>query len=313
MRIAVFGAGGVGGYFGGRLAQAGEEVVFIARGAHLQALQTQGLQVESVLGNFVVQPVQATDDPRQVGVVDAVLVAVKAWQVPEVAEAMRPLLRPATCAVPLQNGVEAPEQLVAVLGPTHVVGGVCGLVSFIVAPGHIRHAAGVPFVQLGELDNRPSERLDRLRQAFEQAKVQIELPADIQCALWMKFLFITPWSGLGALTRAPIGVWRSLPETHRLSEQAVCEVLAVACARGVAVPVDALQKTMALLDSVPPEATASLQRDVMAGRPSELEAQIGAVVRLGEAAGVATPLHAFIYASLLPLERRARGQLQFQI
>jgi len=313
MRIAVFGVGGVGGYFGGRLAQAGEEVVFIARGAHLQALRTQGLRVESVLGDFVVQPVQATDDPRHVGVVDAVLVTVKAWQVPEVAEAIRPLVGPATCVIPLQNGVEAPEQLAAVLGPTHVVGGVCGLVSFIVAPGHIRHAAAEPFVQLGELDNRPSARLDHLRQAYERAGVRIELAADIQCALWMKFLFITPWSGLGALTRAPIGVWRSLPETRRLSEQAVGEVLAVAHARGVAVPTDALQKTLTLLDSVPPEATASMQRDVMTGRPSELEAQIGAVVRLGEAVGVATPLHAFIYASLLPLELRARGQLQFPI
>jgi len=313
MRIAVFGVGGVGGYFGGRLAQAGDEVVFIARGAQLQALRTQGLRVESVLGDFVVQPVQATDDPRHVGVVDAVLVAVKAWQVPEVAEAMRPLIGPATCAVSLQNGVEAPEQLAAVLGPTHVVGGVCGLVSYIVAPGHIRHAAGEPFVQLGELDSSPSARLDHLRQAFERAGVRIELATDIQCALWMKFLFITPWSGLGALTRAPIGVWRSLPETRRLSEQAVREVLAVARARGVAVPTDALQNTMAVLDSVPSGATASMQRDVMAGRPSELEAQIGAVVRLGKAVGVATPLHAFIYASLLPLEQRARGQLQFPI
>ena len=311
MRIAVFGVGGVSGYSGGRLAQAGEEVVFIARGAHLQALRTQGLRVDSVLGDFVVQPVQATDDPRHVGVVDAVLVTVKAWQVPEVAEAMRPLIGPATYAVPLQNGVEAPEQLAAVLGRTHVVGGVCGLVSFIVAPGHIRHAASEVFVQVGELDNEPSARLEQLRQAFERAGVRIEIVADIQCALWMKFLFITPWSGLGALTRAPIGVWRSLPETHRLSEQAVREVLAVAHARGVAIPPNALQRTMALLDSLPPEATASMQRDVMMGRPSELEAQIGAVVRLGKAVEVPTPLHAFIYASLLPLELRARGQLQF--
>ena len=311
MRIAVFGVGGVGGYFGGRLAQAREEVVFIARGAQLQALRTQGLRVESVLGDFVVQPVQATDDPRAVGLVDAVLVTVKAWQVSDVAATMCPLIGPATCAVSLQNGVEAPEQLAAVLGPTHVVGGICRLESFVVAPGHIRHTAAEPFVQLGELDNRPSARLEHLRQAFERAGVRIELAADIHCALWMKFLFITPWSGLGALTRAPIGVWRSLPETRRLSEQAVGEGLAVARARGVALPTDALQQTMALLDSVPPETINSMQRDVMAGRPSELEAQIGAVVRLGEAVGVATPLHAFIYASLLPLERRARGQLQF--
>jgi len=311
MRIAVFGVGGVGGYFGGRLAQAGEDVVFIARGAHLQALQTHGLRVESVLGDFVVQPVQATDDPTHVGVVDVVLVGVKAWQVSEVAEAMRPLVGPTTCVVPLQNGVEAPGQLAAVLGASHVVGGLCGLFSFVVAPGHIRHAAAEPFVEFGELDNRPSARLDHLRHAFVRAGVTAEIPSDIQCELWMKFLFITPFSGLGTLTRVPVGIWRSVPETRRMSEQAMDEVLAVAHAREIALPADALSTVMAQLDSAPPEAMPSMQRDVMAGRPSELDTQIGAVVRLGQEVRVATPLHAFIYGSLLPLELRARGQLQF--
>ena len=313
MRIAVVGVGGVGGYFGGRLAQAGEEIVFIARGAHLQALRTNGLRVESGQEDFVVNPAQVTDDPRDVGAVDAVLVTVKAWQVPEVAESLRPLIGPGTCAVSLQNGVEAPEQLAAVLGQSHVVGGVCRLVGFIVAPGHIRQTAAEPSVQLGELDNRPSPRLDLLQQAFQRAGVRIELVGDIHLALWMKYLFIAPWSGLGVLTRGPIGIWRSLAETRRLSEQAVSEILAVAHARGVAVPADALQKVMAQLDSVPPGATASMQRDVMAGRPSELEAQVGAIVRMGEAVGVSTPLHTFIYASLLPLELRARGKLQFPV
>ena len=311
MRIAVFGVGGVGGYFGGRLAQAGEDVVFIARGAHLQALQTRGLRVESVLGDFVVQPVQATDDPTHVGLVDAVLVGVKAWQVSEVAEAMRPLVGPTTCVVPLQNGVEAPGQLAAVLGVSHVVGEICGLASFVVAPGHIRHAAAEPFVKFGELDNRPSARLDHLRQTFVRAGVTIEIPSDIQRELWMKFLFITPCSGLGALTRSPIGIWRSVPETRRMSVQAMHEVLAVAQARGIALPADALNTILAQVDSVSPEVTVSMQRDVMAGRRSELDAQIGAVVRLGQEVRVATPLHAFIYGSLLPLELRARGQLQF--
>jgi len=311
MRIAVFGVGGVGGYFGGRLAQAGEDVVFIARGAHLQALQTRGLRVESVLGDFVVQPVQATDDPTHVGVVDAVLVGVKAWQVSEVAEAMRPLVGPMTCVVPLQNGVEAPGQLAAVLGASHVVGGLCGLASFVVAPGHIRHAAAAPFVKFGELDNRPSARLDHLRHAFVRAGVTIEIPSDIQRELWMKFLFITPCSGLGALTRSPIGIWRSVPETRQMSEQAMHEVLAVAQARGIALPADALKTILAQVDSVSPEVTVSMQRDMMAGRPSELDAQIGAVVRLGQEVRMTTPLHAFIYGSLLPLELRARGQLQF--
>jgi 2-dehydropantoate 2-reductase len=285
--------------------------VFIARGAHLQALQTHGLRVESVLGDFVVQPVQATDDPTHLGVVDAVLVGVKAWQVSEVAEAMRPLVGPTTCVVPLQNGVEAPGQLAAVLGASQVVGGLCGLASFVVAPGHIRHAAAEPFVKFGELDNRPSARLDHLRHTFVRAGVTTEIPSDIQRELWMKFLFITPCSGLGALTRSPIGIWRSVPEARQMSEQAMHEVLAVGHARGIALPADALRTILAQVDSVSPEVTVSMQRDVMAGRPSELDAQIGAVVRLGQEVRVATPLHAFIYGSLLPLELRARGQLQF--
>ena len=271
MRIAVFGVGGVGGYFGGRLAQAGEDVVFIARGEHLQALQTHGLRVESVLGDFVVKPVHATDDPTHVGVVDAILVGVKAWQVSEVAEAMRPLVGPKTCVVPLQNGVEAPGQLAAVLGASHVVGGLCALFSFVSAPGHIRHSGAEPFVEFGELDNRPSPRLNHLRNAFVRAGVTVEIPSDIQCELWMKFLFITPFSGLGTLTRIPVGIWRSVPETRRMSEQAIHEVLAVAYARGIALPADATSTVMAQLDSLPPEAMPSMQRDMLAGRPSELD------------------------------------------
>jgi 2-dehydropantoate 2-reductase len=150
MRVAVYGAGGVGGYFGGRLAQAGEEVVFIARGEHLQAMRSHGLRVDSILGDFV-QPVQATDDPAQAGPVDAVLVAVKAWQVAEAAQAMRPLVGPDTCVVPLQNGVEAPAQLAAALGAEHVLGGLCRIVSLIAGPGHIRHVGLNPSVAFGEL------------------------------------------------------------------------------------------------------------------------------------------------------------------
>jgi 2-dehydropantoate 2-reductase len=224
---------------------------------------------------------------------------------------MRPLVGPTTCVVPLQNGVEAPGQLAAVLGASPVVGGLCGLASFVVAPGHIRHAAAEPFVKFGELDNRPSARLDHLRHTFVRAGVTTEIPSDIQRELWMKFLFITPCSGLGALTRSPIGIWRSVPEARQMSEQAMHEVLAVGHARGIALPADALRTILAQVDSVSPEVTVSMHRDVMAGRRSELDAQIGAVVRLGQEVRVATPLHAFIYGSLLPLELRARGQLQF--
>jgi len=313
MRIVVFGAGAVGGYFGGRLAQAGEEVVFIARGEHLAALRRHGLRVESIKGDFVVRPVQATDDPGEVvGAVDVVLVGVKAWQVAEAAQAMRPLIGPQTFIVPLQNGVEAPDQLAAALGAGHVLRGLCKIICSRVGPGHVRHEGIEPYVAFGELDNRPSERVERLRRAFEGAGVTAEVPPDIGVALWEKFLFIISFGGVGAVTRAPVGVLRGLPETRRMLEEAMAEVLAVAQARGIDLPEETIARTMALIDGLPPGGTASMQRDIMAGRPSELESQNGALVRLGREAAMATPLHAFIYHSLLPLERRARGLVNFE-
>ena len=313
MRIAVFGAGGVGGYFGGRLAQAGEDVVFIARGEHLQALCSQGLRVDSVKGDFELQSVQATDDPLKVGVVDVVLLGVKAWQVTKAARAMGSLIGPETFVVPLQNGVEAATQLTAVLGAQHVFGGLAKIISFKVGPGHIHHAGAEPYMAFGELDNRPSERAERLRLAIERAGVTVEIPSDIQAALWDKFLFVVSWGGVGAVTRAPIGVLRSVPEMRQMLEKVMYEVFAVAQASNIALPEDAIGKTIAFVDTLPPSGITSLQRDIVEGRPSELNSWNGAVVRLGQEAGVATPLHAFIYHSLLPLELRARGQVQFPI
>jgi len=311
MRIAVFGAGGVGGYFGGRLAQAGEDVVFIARGDHLKAMLTHGLRVDSVKGDFMLKPVKATDDPVQAGIVDVILVGVKAWQVTNAAEAMRQMVGPETFVLPLQNGLEAPTQLAAVLGDQHVLGGLCGLSTFIVGPGHIRHAGAEPFVRFGELDNRPSDRAKRLQKVFERAGVIAKIPQDIQVALWMKFLFITAWGGVGAVTRTPLGVWRSLPETRQMAESALQEITIVAQARDITLPENAMPMTMNSYDSLPPDITSSMQRDIAEGRPSELDAQIGAVVRFGKDADVATPLHRLIYNSLLPMELRARGELQF--
>jgi len=311
MRIAIFGAGSVGGYFGGRLSQAGEDVVFIARGAHLNAMRTHGLRVESINGDFVLKRVQATDDPSKIGKVDMVLVGVKAWQVPEAAEAIQPMIGPETFVLPLQNGLEAPDQLSQVIGAQHVLGGLCGLFCYVAKPGHIVHAGTDPFVKFGEQDNHRSQRLELLLDTFARAGVKAEIPPNIQVAMWMKFLLITVWSGMGAVTRAPVGVWRSLPDTREIAEKSLQEIIAVAAARDIPLPEEALQMTMRMYDGLVPQSTASLQRDIMAGRPSELEAQIGAVVRFGKEADVATPQHTFIYRSLLPLELRARGQLQF--
>ncbi len=311
MRIAILGAGSVGGYFGGRLAQAGEDVVFIARGEHLNALLKNGLRVASINGDFVVQSVQATNDPATIGTVDVVLVGVKAWQLSEAAEAIRPMIGPETVVLPLQNGLEAPALLSEVIGDQHVLGGLCGLFCYVAGPGHIVHAGTDPFVKFGELDNQRSQRVELLLDVFKKAGVTAKIPSDIQVAMWMKFLLITVWSGIGAVTRAPAGIWRSLPETRRMAKQSLGEIIAVAAAHDVALPKNALEATMAIYDGLVPQSTASLQRDVMQGRPSELDAQIGAVVRFGQKADVATPWHTFIYNSLLPMELRARGELQF--
>jgi len=311
MRVAIFGSGSVGGYFGGRLARAGEDVVFIARGEHLNALLKSGLRVDSINGDFVVAPVQATDDPATVGKVDLVIVGVKAWQIAEVAEAMRFMVGPQTIVLPLQNGLEAPENLSEGIGERHVLGGLCGLFCYVAGPGHIVHAGTDPFVKFGELDNHRSQRVERLLDAFKKAGVTAIIPPDIRVAMWLKFLTIAAWSGMGAVTRAPAGIWRSLPQTRAMTEQSLGEIIAVAAALDVPLPENALETTMAIFDGLVPESTASLQRDVMQGRPSELDAQIGAVVRFGRRAGVATPLNSFIYNSLLPMELRARGELQF--
>ena len=314
MRIAVFGTGGIGGYFGGRLAQAGEDVVFIARGKHLQAMRENGLRVDSIKGDFVIKPVQATDDPKQVGIVDVILVGVKAWQVPEAALGMRPMVGPHTIALPVQNGVEAPSQLAGILGAEHVLGGLCGLMVFIAGLGHIRHAAVDPFIGFAELDNRPSQRVEKLSQVFSKAQgVRVDNPPDIHVGLWRKFLFVTGVTGVGAVTRAPIGIYRSQPGTRKMLEQVAEEICEVAWARKIALPQDAVTKSMDYWDSMPPEVTSSIQRDIMNGRPSEIDALNGAVVRLGKEVGVETPVNAFIYYSLLPMEMRARGQIQFAV
>ena len=307
MRIAVIGAGGVGGYFGGRLAHGGLDVVFIVRGATLEALRTRCLRVDSINGNFVIERPNATDDPATVGRVDAVLVAVKAWQIDEAAAQIKPLIGDGTMVIPLENGIDAPDQLAANLGREHILGGLCGIVSFIAAPGHIRHIGADPFVMFGELDNRRTARVERLRDEFLRAGVQADIPSDIHHALWSKFVFIAPMSGIGAATRMPIGIWRSMPDTRDLATRAIREIAALALARGVDLGGDAaVERTLARFDALNADATSSLQRDIIDGKPSELDAQLGAVVRLGREAGVPVPVCETLLALLLPQEENAR-------
>ena len=307
MRIAIFGTGAVGGYFGGRLAASGEDVTFIARGQHLDAIRQNGLRVTSPNGDFVVRPAKVTDDSSAVGVVDAVLVAVKAWQVPEVAPAIKPMMGPETFVVPLQNGVDAVNQLAEALERDHVIGGLCKILSSVAAPGRIQHSGMEPYVAFGELDTSASSRTERLFRAFKQAGVTVELPPDINVAIWKKFALIASWSGMGALTRVPIGLLREVPETRRMLENAMREITRIASANGVELESDIVKRTMEVVDSAPATATTSMQRDIAAGLPSELDSQNGAAVRLGKRVGVETTVNSFIYYCLQPLELVARG------
>ena len=306
MKIAIFGTGGVGGYFGGRLAQAGEDVTFIARGEHLRAIKERGLRIESRTGDFTIFPAKATDNVSEVGDVDLVIVGVKAWQVPEAAREMKPLVGPTTTVVPMQNGVDAAAQLVSELGYHNVIGGLCRIVSFVVGPGHIRHAGFKPSIIIGELDNRRSDRVVAIEKMFKHAGVEITIAPDIQVALWTKFLFIASFSGVGAVANAPAGVIRSDPKWRSQMIEAMEEIYALAHARGIKLPPDSVDTVMAGVDGLPEDATSSMQRDIAAGKPSELESQTGAVVRLARETGVAAPTHEMIYETLKPSEDRAR-------
>ena len=306
VKIGVLGMGGVGGYFAGRLSQAGLDVVCIARGAHLAAMRRHGLRVDSIAGDFEVKDLAAFDEPAAAGAVDVLLVAVKSWQLADAVTAMAPMVGENTLIIPLLNGVEAPGQIAERYGAERVLGGLCGLISMVAGPGHIRHTGASPFIRFGELSGERSPRVRRLVERLKGLQgVSVEVPDDIQVEMWNKFLFITAFSGVGAVTRCPIGELRELPATRDLLRRAMAEVLAVGRARGVAMSGQAVDKAMAFIDGLPAESTASMQRDIMAGRPSELEAQTGAVVRLGDRAGVEVPVNGFIHASLLPQERRA--------
>ena len=308
MRIAILGTGGVGGYFGGLLARAGNDVHFIARGAHLQAIREHGLRVESVHGDFVISPANATDDPRTIGPVDLVIVAVKGYQIEEAIQASRPLLGPRTVVLPLLNGVDATELLAAALGADPVLGGICYVGSAAVAPGIIRQISPFSRIVLGEPHGPISPRVRAIADQLSQARLVFEPVDDIQAARWTKFAFIAPFSGVGAATRVPAGEIVACRETRHLLESAIQEVETVARTGGIALAPDVVPATLALCDRLPAEQLASMQRDLLAGRPSELESLVGFVVGRGAALAVSTPTFAYLYATLLPQERRARAR-----
>jgi len=308
-RFAVFGAGGVGGYFAGVLARAGYWTAVVARGAHLEAIRRNGLRIQGPNDEFTITPAQATATPEEIAPVDAVVLTVKTWQVSEAAHSVRPLLKSGSKVLPLQNGIEAPDQVRDVLSAEHTLIGLCRIISAVEEPGLIRHAGLQPKVALGEYDGSAlSLSAKTLVRALGEAGMAVATPSDMRAALWEKLLFIAAVSGVGAVARATVGELRQYPPTRELLRQAMDEVAAVAHGQGIRLDADVVSHTLSFIDSLPPGGTSSMQRDIADGKPSELEAIIGVVVRLGEASGIPTPATRYIYAALQPQEQRARTE-----
>jgi 2-dehydropantoate 2-reductase len=300
MRIAIMGAGGIGGYYGGLLARAGNDVTFIARGAHLAAIQRIGLRVESVHGDFQIRPAQATADPVEVGPVDLVLVSVKTYDLDGVAQAMRPLVGPETVVLPLLNGLDAAERLAAELGEEPVIAGLAHISAAIAEPGLVRQISPLRRITFGERSGEISPRAERIRDALDESGIEAVLTPAVDVALWEKFIFIASISGVCCLSRQPVGVVVATPELWGLYEDALREVEAVARARGVSVDPDVVKDTLQMAEGFAPQTKPSLLVSLEAGRRLELEAMIGTVVRYGRAAGVPTPIHRVAYAALKP-------------
>jgi 2-dehydropantoate 2-reductase len=307
-RFAIVGAGALGCYFSALLTKAGYPVALIARGRHLEAVRRDGIHVEDLGDSYQVAPARVTDRTADVGPVDAVVLTVKAWQVSEAAQEIGPLVKPGTRVLPLQNGVEAWDELAAVLGEEAPVMGLCRVVCALAAPGRVRHIGTAPTVEMGERDGAGlSGNAAALAAALQASGVRVRHPESMRVALWEKLLFIAGVSGTGAVARASVGETRACPPTRELLLRIMEEVAGVARASGVPLAGDSAVRAMAFVDSMTPASTASMQRDISDGLPSELEAIIGVVVRRGRDLGTATPATSFVYASLLPQERRARG------
>ena len=300
MRIAVIGAGGVGGAFGAALAKAGADVTFVARGAHLKAMRENGLRIEGGRGETLIRPAQATDDPASIGPVDFVLFCVKLWDVESAGEAIKPLIGPATAVIPLQNGIDSAERLIPILGARAVMGGVAQISAVIAEPGVIRQTGAFMRLIFGELEGGKSARGDAFLALCQKAGFDATHSDRIMTELWMKFILLASNAAMTAATRMPIGILRDDPDTNALFEKTYAEVVAVGRAKGIALPDDAVEKILGFNRNAPPAMMASMAHDLMRGNRIELPWLSGKVVALGRQLGVPTPVHEILYAVLKP-------------
>ena len=306
MNIVVIGAGGVGGYYGGKLTQAGYDVTFIARGKHLQAIKSSGLEVKSIYGDFIVHP-NVTDNISEILRPDLVILGVKSWQVEGIAKALIEVIHEDTLVLPLQNGADNADKLRAILPHKNILAGLCKIVSRVETPGVIDHFAFDPEIVFGEYDNEKTSRILEVASIFNKAGIKNRISDDIHLDVWKKFLFITTISGIGAITRSVYGDIRADEDLRKIMYQTANEIVAVANAKGIALKNDDIEMILNVIDNFNHDTTASMQRDFMAGRPSELEDFNGYIVKLGKKLHIPTPVNAFTYHCLLPQERKVRG------
>ncbi|MCL2428812.1 MAG: 2-dehydropantoate 2-reductase [Alphaproteobacteria bacterium] len=300
MRIAVIGAGGVGGVFGSALAKAGADVTFVARGAHLAAMREKGLRVEGGRGETLVRPAQATDDPTTIGPVDLVLFCVKLWDVESAGERIRPLVGADTAVIPLQNGIDASERLAPILGAGAVMGGVAQVSATIAEPGLVRQTGTLQKLVFGELDGVLRPRGPRFLAACREAGFDAELAEDIQKALWEKFVLLVAMSSITAVTRLPVGKLRDDPDLQALYRTVMGEVTALGRARGVRLAPDLPERLLVAVRSFPPTGMASMAVDLLRGNRIELPWLAGKVAALSREMGIPSPAATTLYAALKP-------------
>lgn len=306
MKIVVIGAGGVGGYFGGKLVQAGFDVTFVVRGKTFEAIKAKGLQVRSIYGDFEVHS-KVIENISEIHNPDLVILGVKSWQINTIAKELKTVINSETLVLPLQNGADNADRLRAILPTENVLAGLCKIVSKIDAPGVINHFAIEPEIVFGEYDNKLTERVKNVKTVFDKAGFKNTISDDIHLDIWKKYLFIATISGIGAITRSVFGDIRVDEDLRQIMYQTANEIVTIANTKGINLTNEDIEKVLHVIDNLNYNTTASMQRDVMEGRPSELENFNGYIVKQGKALHISTPANSFLYHCLLPMEKAARG------
>jgi len=306
MKIGIIGAGGVGGYFGACLAKAGFETTFVARGEQLKAMKSNGLEIKSIKGNFHVQNINVTEQISDIKNPGLIIIGVKAWQIKEIREDLKGILHNESILLPLQNGIMAYDELAEKIDKKNIIAGLCRIISKVEKPGVINHFAVNPTIVFGEMDKTISPRLEKMHGLFQNAGIDSEVSQDIEADLWKKFIAICV-SGLLAVSKTTYGEIRGIKETREMMIGLLNEIFTLASKIGVNIENDFVDKTISFFDTFPKDSTSSLTRDVLAGKPSEIDYQNGTVVKLAEKYGVNVPINKFVYNCILPMEMKARG------